>query len=391
MRLVTQLQHTGFDMDIRPNLQALQALIARKNIDALVCMSPENFTYLAGAYITTLKTIRPRQAFAILTRRGKSRSIVCGIEEALVRLESWMTDVLPYTEFRDDPITCLADTLKEMGLGAASIGFDMEYVPAAAFARLTALLPDAQFIDTTEAVAAVRAIKSATEVVWLEKTTRETHRAIVEALAESRLGDTDQLIANRIVKRMFDWGASGVQHFHLASGPRTPQIHNAPSPDATRISEILRMDIGGSYGAYASDVARTYSTGAPRPMHREVYRALCEVQASTIASMRPGVTAGEVFETCRAAFADRGLPCTLPHVGHSFGIEAHESPMIRPGEETVLVPGMVINIEPLTKDEDGNLYHTEDLVVVTEDGTRLLTHGLAPRDIPVLGQALALA
>lgn len=376
-------------MDIRPNLDALQALIARKGLDALVCMSPENFTYLAGAYITTLKTIRPRQAFALLTRRGQSRAIVCGIEEALVRVESWIADVLPYTEFRDDPIACLADTLREMGLARAIIGLDLEYVPAAAFARLQAWLPDAQFIDTTEAVAAVRAIKSPSEVAWLEKTTRQTHLAIVEALAESRLGDTDQEIANRIIKRMFDWGASGVQHFHLASGPRTPQIHNAPSPDATRISEILRLDIGGTYGAYASDVARTYSTGAPLAMHREVYRALCEVQAITIASMRPGVTAGEVFETCRSAFADRGLPCTLPHVGHSFGIEAHESPMIRPGEGTVLMPGMVINIEPLTQDGDGNLYHTEDLVVVTEEGTRLLTHGLAPRDIPVLGEALA--
>jgi Xaa-Pro dipeptidase len=378
-------------MDIRPNLEALHQLIVYKKLDALVCMSPENFTYLAGAYITTLKTIRPRYAFAILTRRNQSRAIVCGIEEALVRVESWMSDVSPYIEFRDDPITSLAESLVEIGLANATIGLDLDYVPAAAFARLSALLPNAQFVDTTEAVAAVRAIKTAAEVAWLEKTTRETHRAIVEALAESCLGDTDQQIANRIIKRMFDWGASGVQHFHLASGPRTPQIHNAPSPDETRISEILRLDVGGTYGAYASDVARTYSTGEPRPMHREVYRNLCEVQAQTIAAMRPGVTAGEVFDICSRAFADRGLPCTLPHVGHSFGIEAHERPMIRPGEDTVLAPGMVINIEPLTQDADGNLYHTEDLVVITEEGTRLLTHGLAPLEIPVLGQALTLA
>lgn len=377
-------------MNTRPNLEALQALIASQKLDALVCMSPENFTYLAGAYITTLKTIRPRQAFAILSRRGRAQAIVCGIEEALVRVESWISDVRPYIEFRDDPTESLATSLTEMGLSAGVIGLDLQCLPAASFLQLRSLLPNAEFIDTTERVAAVRAIKTAAEIAWLEKTTRDTHLAIVDALAESRLGDTDQLIANRIIKRMFDLGANGVQHFHLASGPRTPQIHNAPSPDATRISEILRLDVGGTYGAYASDVARTYSTGAPKPLHSEVYRALCDVQAKTIAFMRPGVTAHEVYETCRAAFADHGLPCSLPHVGHSFGIEAHESPMMRPGENTVLKPGMVINIEPLTQDADGNLYHTEDLVVVTEQGTRLLTHGLAPRDIPVLGQALVL-
>lgn len=376
-------------MEIRPNVPALNALIAAHKLDALVCMSPENFTYLSGAYITTLKTIRPRHAFAILTRTGRPRAIVCGIEEALVRVESWIPEVVPYIEFREDPVARLAESLEELGLANATIGFDLDYVPVAAFARLTSFLPQANFVDTGEAVAAVRAIKNETEIAWLEKTTKQTHLAIVQGLEESKLGDTDQEIGNRIIKRMFDWGASGVQHFHLASGERTPQIHNAPSADATAISEILRLDIGGTYGAYASDVARTYSTGKPTAAHREVYRALCEVQAHTISSMQPGMTAGEVFEICRQSFADRGLPCSLPHVGHSFGIEAHESPMIRPGENTVLKPGMVINIEPLTKDSDGNLYHTEDLVVVTQDGVRLLTHGLAPLEIPVLGQPVS--
>ncbi len=51
---------------------------------------------------------------------------------------------------------------------------------------------------------------------------------------------------------------------------------------------------------------------------------------------------------------------------------------------------MVINIEPMTKDADGNLYHTEDLVLVTEGGFRLLTYGLAPKEIPIMGQPLSL-
>ena len=65
--------------------------------------------------------------------------------------------------------------------------------------------------------------------------------------------------------------------------------------------------------------------------------------------------------------------------------------MIRPGDATRLKAGMVINIEPMTFDADGNYYHTEDLVVITENGYRLLTHGLAPKEIPVLGEPVALA
>jgi Xaa-Pro aminopeptidase len=64
--------------------------------------------------------------------------------------------------------------------------------------------------------------------------------------------------------------------------------------------------------------------------------------------------------------------------------------MIRPGEKLLLKAGMIINIEPMTRDSDGNLYHTEDLVLVTDDGHRLLTHGLAPGEIPLLGHPVAL-
>ena len=371
-----------------PHIAALNRLIERKKLDALICMSPENFTYVSGAFITTIKTIRPRHAYSLLPRKGEPLAIVCSIEESLVREETWIAEVYPYTEFVDDPIEVLAGTLQKLGLSRGRVGFDLAYIPAASFAQLRALLPGLEIDDTTEDVAAIRAVKTPMEIELLETTTKQTHRAIVEGLASSRPGDTDRAIANKIIKRMFDLGANGVQHLHLASGVRTPKVHNHPSDDATREQEILRLDIGGTYGPFASDVARTYSTGRPKQEHRDVYRALCEVQADVIRAMRPGVVAEDLFHSCKSAFLQRGLPCTLPHIGHSFGIEAHESPMIRPGEKTPLVAWMVIDTKPMTRDADGNLYHTEDLVLITENGSRLLTYGLAPKEIPSLGEAV---
>ena len=79
----------------------------------------------------------------------------------------------------------------------------------------------------------------------------------------------------------------------------------------------------------------------------------------------------------------------MPHIGHSLGVELHETPMIRPGEKRKLEEGMVINIEPLITDSAGETYHLEDLFVVTGNGPRLLTHGFAPRSIPVIGQPIS--
>ena len=124
-------------------------------------------------------------------------------------------------------------------------------------------------------------------------------------------------------------------------------------------------------------------------MQREVHRSLCEVQEATIKAMRPGVTAEDIFYICTDEFKKRGLPCTLPHIGHSFGIELHENPMIRPGDKTKLKPGMVINIEPMTFDDQRSFYHTEDLILITDAGYRLLTLGFAPKELPIIGQQVA--
>jgi Xaa-Pro aminopeptidase len=152
-------------------------------------------------------------------------------------------------------------------------------------------------------------------------------------------------------------------------------------------SEIIRFDVGGQYGPWTSDFARTYSTGNPTEAQRQTHAALIDIETATIAMMGPGVPAEDVYFFCRDRFKDAGLQFYMPHVGHGFGLELHEFPMLRAGEKTRLAPGMVFNVEPSTFDDDMVAYHTEDLLVITETGTRLLTLGLAPREIPVLGAA----
>ena len=373
-------------MKIRPNQAALEKLIADKQLDALVCMSPENFTYVAGVHVTTVENLRPRQAFVILKSDGTSELVVCSIEDSLVRSESWVKNITLYTEFKVEPVEALADALQRLGLDKALIGMDLDYLPVSSYLSLSDKLPELKFINTTEDVASVRSVKLPDEIEILERAVKQTHQAVLEGISEGKVGDTDKALANRIIKKVFDAGADGTLHLHLASGERTPHIHNHPGEDATKTGEILRLDVGGLYGAYMSDFARTFSTGNPSELQRDTYRKLCEVQEITIAAMKPGVKAEDIFFLCKTEFEARGLPCTLPHIGHSFGIEVHERPMIRPGDKTELTPGMVINIEPMTVDEEGSCYHTEDLVLITPDGNRILTLGLAPKEIPILGE-----
>ncbi len=376
-------------MSFKPNFGELQSLIQNNGLEALICMSPENFTYVAGVYILTVSSIRPRQGFAVVPAKGAPFLVICSIEKSLAEAEGWIRDVRVYTEFVDNPVDALVKVLKEKALDRGEFGMDLDYLPVSSYERLTKSLPAVRFVNTAEQVSTVRAIKTPDEVSFMEKATKETHRAVLDAMAESKLGEDERTIANRIANRIINNGANGTLFVCFASGNRTSQAHAHATDRTPREGEIIRFDVGGTYGAYATDFARTYSTGNPSTMQREVHRSLCEVQEATIKAMRPGVTAEDIFYICTDEFKKRGLPCTLPHIGHSFGIELHENPMIRPGDKTKLKPGMVINIEPMTFDDQRSFYHTEDLILITDAGYRLLTLGFAPKELPIIGQQVA--
>lgn len=377
-------------MKFVPNRDALMQLVKAEGLDALVAMSPENFTYVSGAYVLTVGKIRPRQAFAVLPADKEPFMVICKIEEGLTRSESWITDLRTYIEFAENPIDELVKALKSAGLDKGRIGMDLDYLPASSHERLIVALPELKLVNTTEAVAAVRAIKTPEVIDLLEATTKQTHRAVLDAMAAARLGETERQMADRIASNIISYGADGTLFMCFSSGKRTAEAHHIADPEIVpKEGEMIRFDVGGTYGAYASDFARTYSAGSPSDMQKQTYAALVDAQMATINAVEPGILAEDLFHICVDEFKKNGIAFHMPHIGHSFGVELHETPMLRPGDKTPLKPGMVINIEPGTRDEQGSMYHTEDLLVVTENGFRLLTLGFAPRELPVIGQTVS--
>src|SRR5262245_30046366 len=158
-------------MSFKPNLAQIQSLIKRDNLDALICMSPENFTYLAGVYILTVSSIRPRQGFAVIPAKGEPFLVICSIEKSLAQAEGWISDVRVYTEFLHNPIDALVASLKDKGLALGKFGIDLDYLPASSHQRLTKSLPGVEFVNTTEQVSEIRAIKTPDEVSFMEKAT----------------------------------------------------------------------------------------------------------------------------------------------------------------------------------------------------------------------------
>jgi Xaa-Pro aminopeptidase len=99
-----------------------------------------------------------------------------------------------------------------------------------------------------------------------------------------------------------------------------------------------------------------------------------EVERRAIEFMGPGVRACDVFNCVVESYAKFGIEYPGPHCGHGFGFETHEAPMLHPYNEEELRPNMLMCIEPVHFSEEVGGYQVEDLVLITEEGSEILTN-----------------
>ena len=180
--------------------------------------------------------------------------------------------------------------------------------------------------------------------------------------------------------------------------------------NAGRINEgdLVLVDAGAEYRGYAADITRTFpANGRFTPAQRALHDLVGQAQAAALAQARPGVPyqAGHdaAVETLTEGLLKLGLlkgslekniaeerykRFYRHKTGHWIGLDVHDVGEYRiDGESRLLEPGMVFTIEPglyIAPDDTsvaakwrGIGIRTEDDVLVTDDGHRVLTDALA--------------
>ena len=370
------------------NADAFRIALRESELDAVVAVSQHNVLYASGAFITTQISIPDRLALAVLPRVGDDVLLVCNIEESLVKDESWIEDVRTYVEFAESPVSLLADVLGEKGLASGRIGIEKEYLSTAYYEELIKALPMAKFEACDRLLESVRAIKTDKEVGVLTETFAIAERAIHAGFSKATVGMTERAILDAMGDYAVAHGAgrgSGV----LASGVNTGHPHWEAGARKLQVGDLVHVDFcGGRYRGYLYDLARTAVVGKPTADQRDIYRRLWEVERRTISFMSPGVRACDVYQRYLRALEEEGarVDWVNPHVGHSIGMKGHEDPMLQPYEDWELRPNMVFCVEPVYFIPTVCAYHIEDLVLITDTGSEILSDLYDTSDILVIGR-----
>lgn len=354
--------------------ERLKEQLRRENMDAAVIISPANTIYFSGTYIMTQSDIPDRLAITVLPVNGEPAIIACCIEKNTVDSETWISDKRYYVEFQESPITFLVDLLRERGLAGGRIGIELHYLTAAYYQELVALAPAIQFINCKRPFELVRMIKEPEEIEILAKAATITRTAMEKGIQEVHPGCTEREFANIVKGYMLSGGLVDIDFFVMGAGEKSPLVHALPTDNVMCDGDQMRMDFGGvTNERYLSDFARTIMIGELNPKYVDVYTKMCEVQEEIFSRIQEGTAARELFNICAEGMKKRGLPFSIPHIGHSLGIECHEYPMLSPVENVELQENMVFNIEPVVMAE-GRMFHFEDLVLVKKNGFELLSN-----------------
>jgi len=253
--------------------------------------------------------------------------------------------------------------------------------------------------DAGAAVAALRQVKLPTELALIEKALRATMDAHREAMKAVRPGLFEYQVA-ALMKYVFERaGCERPAYAPIAgSGFNSTVLHYSANARQMQKGDVLVLDVGGEYGGYAADITRTLPvTGRFTPRQREIYDVVLGAQKAVIAAIRPGAmlsrTAPEnlnkvAVDYFNAHGKDRqGQPLGkyfIHGISHHLGLNVHDVGIVsRP-----LEPGMVITVEPGLYIPEENLgIRIEDVVLVTETGTRVLTAAL-PREARDIEKAM---
>jgi Xaa-Pro aminopeptidase len=238
-----------------------------------------------------------------------------------------------------------------------------------------------QTVATTDVVEQLRYRKEPAEIEAIRRAIELTDEALADLLTILEPGMTEHRVAGEIERlQRAKGGERSASEIIVASGPRSALPHGIATDRVLATDEPVMFDLGTVVGGYLADLTRTIHLGSPTAEFRRIYEIVGEAQRRAEAAIRPGMAAREADAVAREYISENGYGDKFGHsLGHSIGLDNHETPALSPYDDTVLEPGMVVTVEPGIYLPGVAGVRTEDVVVVTDAGCEILTR--SPKEL----------
>lgn len=206
-----------------------------------------------------------------------------------------------------------------------------------------------QFIDATDEIDNLKAIKSGEEWLQIEQTARLQDEVIAEVRKFIRAGLHDFEVA-AYAQYVAQTLGSEQGIFISSSSPSTKAaVFRARHLQGRKIESgdvfALLVETNGPGGFY-TEIARTFVLGTQTAALKKAVADAIAAQAHTLEQLRPGTPAATVLERHNAYMRGRGFPEEARLYSHGQGYDMVERPLIRDDETMAIEADMNIVVHP---------------------------------------------
>lgn len=377
-----------FDLqEFHERMRNTKESMLRNKIEVLIVSDPSNMNYLTGYDGWSFYV---HQGLIIALDREEPIWWGRGMDGNGAKLTTWLSpdSIRPYEDdyvqnvFKH-PMSFVAGIIKEHGWERKNLGVEMDnyWFTGKCLETLAQELPCMEIFDGTGLVNWVRVIKSPAEIEFMKQAAKVCENVMQTAIDSIQIGKPESSAAANVYHACI----TGTPEFtgdHPAIFPIMPSnewttcAHLGWNPEREYApGDLVLLELCGVRFRYHCPLSRTVYIGTPPENLQRVADAVLKGVEETLSFIKPGVTAEEVEARWRKSIEGTGVvkPSRLGYsIGASYVPDWGERTLsLRPGDKTVLKPGMTIHLMPGIWQDDFGFENSEPFLV-TESGCETL-------------------
>ncbi|MGB2782787.1 MAG: Xaa-Pro peptidase family protein [Atribacterota bacterium] len=335
-----------------------------KGIDGFLVTNLQNMNYLSGFDGEGFTLITKKDNY-LLTDSRYTEQAEKESPDFIIRIDE--------PKIKDARILALRKIIEKIKIN--KIAFESNSLSFADFKKYSDSLKSIEFLPTKNIIEQIRMVKDKDEIIKMKKAAQITTESLKEVFEIIKPGMRELDIASELAYTMRKKGAQKEAFETIViSGERSSLPHGKPSEKKIDEGEFITIDMGANYQNYNSDITRTIIIGKENQKQKEIFSIVLEAQKAALEFIKPGLKCNKVDSVARNIIEKKGYGKYFGHgLGHGVGLDIHEMPRVTFNDDTILLPGMVVTIEPgIYLPEFGGV-RIEDSVLITEEGYEILT------------------
>lgn len=260
-------------------------------------------------------------------------------------------------------------------LGAKTVGVvGPAFIPSTFDHYLKAKLPDVKFIDVTNDIDDIKAIKSADELEFIKKTCAIQDSVVmaIPAFLHPRMKDIElRAIIQHLLSDM------GAEEFILMLGSAplgsvgkhsSPYLQNRVMGENDYITVLIETN--GPGGFYA-EIARVFCLNDPTPEMIKVWEDTVKAQQMCAAMLKTGANLADFLDPLNIYLQETGYPIETSLVAHGQGYDLVERPANIRGETMIVKPNMNIAVHPRLSTDTAFTFCCDNFLTTESGSIRL--------------------